>query len=106
MNTAYMNGYNAHTTGPTCADDGVGLHVLQQAGDCGVLAGIQSVAINAQVELQPAGLRVKGRLVFQQRCCLAVQLHMPGGEEGCYSGVKVMHSLAVAAQRHNVCLRG
>lgn len=80
MNTAYMNGYNTHTTGPTCADDGGGLHVLQQAGDCGVLAGIQSVAINTQVELQPAGLRVKGRLVFQQRCCLAVQLHMPGRE--------------------------
>lgn len=85
MNTTYMNGYNSHKTGPTCADDSGGLHVLQQAGNGGVITGVQGIAVDAKVELQPAGLRVKGHLVFQhchvEGCCsLTVQLHMPKGK--------------------------
>lgn len=47
----------------TCADDGHALHLLQQSGDGGVVAGVQGVAVDPQVELEPAGVGVKGHLV-------------------------------------------
>ena len=47
----------------------------------GVVAAVQGMATDAQVELQPAGLGVKGHLLFQNGevggCChLAVELHV------------------------------
>lgn len=47
----------------TCADDRRALHVLQQFGDGGVVAGVQGVAVDPQVELEPAGVGVKGHLM-------------------------------------------
>lgn len=66
----------------TCADDWHALHVLEQLRDRGVITGVQSIAAYSQVELQPAGVRVKGHFMFSHSevgdsCCFAVQLHMP-----------------------------
>lgn len=40
------------------------MHVLQQFGDGRVVAGVQCVAVDPQVELEPAGVGVKGHLVY------------------------------------------
>ena len=63
--------YNFHC-GPVCECVCVcvcvcvylGQQLLQQLGDGGVLAGVQAVAVDPLVELQPADLRVKGHLVL------------------------------------------
>lgn len=57
------------------------MHLLEEFRDNGVVPGVQSIAVDSQVELQPAGTRVVGYLVFTHSDVghssrLAVQLHM------------------------------
>lgn len=65
----------------TCADDCHVPHLPKEFWDQGVVSGVQSIAVDSQVELQPAGVGVVGHLVFRhgdvgQSSRLAVQLHV------------------------------
>lgn len=57
----------------TCADDGVCLHVVQESVDAAVVSGIQRVAVDPEMEVQPAGLGVKDHGIIRYSdvgsCC-------------------------------------